>query len=324
MDDKFADRMAELGDISSGMLTSRWEVVVGIANVASAHQKARLVLMACRDVLDRDADEWFWRPFRDQDDTFRVDDAVETHARLAEAVTGRLIGLGDDLTPMLVQLAVLAGHSPVHDELIAKSEAALEESSAEIPEFEPPKSYWSKANQDELRADGGVDQATLSTTVDRVATACQSAIAGLSKQVTALTEWATGAEQRFNDEQQMVQWLLGGVRADGKPWSGLSPATIAIDAARELSRYVLGAPQPRHEAILAQVLSVSGVADAAVDPQSDDRISQFEARTDAALAALTPITSALGAGTPTDKESTYQLARRVLWEVTTVSVWDAG
>ena len=45
MDDKFADRMAELGDISGGMLTSRWEAVVGIANVASAHQKARLVLM---------------------------------------------------------------------------------------------------------------------------------------------------------------------------------------------------------------------------------------------------------------------------------------
>ena len=110
---------------------------------------------------------------------------------------------------------------------------------------------------------------------------------------------------------------------DGKPWSSLPPATLVVEAAWELSRYVLGAPQPRHEAILAQVLTVSGVEDEEVDPAMADHTSQFEAIRDSALAALTPITSSLGAGTPTEKESAYQLARRALWEITAAGRWDA-
>ena len=125
MDDRFADWMAELGEISSEMLASRWATIVEVADAAGAHEKARLVLLTCRDVLDREADEWFWKPFRAKDDTFRLVDAVETHARLAEAATSYLIRAGDPLTPMLVQLALLSGRSPIHVDLIAESEAAI-------------------------------------------------------------------------------------------------------------------------------------------------------------------------------------------------------
>src|ERR1700723_1553032 len=113
MDPKFTDRMAEVGDFTSEVLTSRWDTVVSIATGAGPHERARLVLLSCREPLDRAGDEWFWKPFWEADNTFRVDDAIETHSRLAEAASPHLTSTGDQLTPMMVKLALLSGRAPV-------------------------------------------------------------------------------------------------------------------------------------------------------------------------------------------------------------------
>ena len=261
MDPKFADRMAELGEISAEALTARWNAVLSIASAAGPHAKARLVLLACRDKLDRDADEWFWMPFRSGEETFRVDDAVETHARLAEAAARRIISEGDELTPMLVRLAVLSGRTPVNSDLTTDAVSALKETLTGVPTIAPPRPYWTTANQAELKVEGGPSLATLAGAVDRVALNSQAGILELGKQVLALAEWAAHADRRSGAEQTMIQWLLGGVRADGTAWADLPPFVVSVDAAAELSAYLTGPPQPRHEAIVAQVLAVSGVPD---------------------------------------------------------------
>ena len=323
MDPKFPDRMAELGDVSSETLNARWNAVVSITSAAVPHVKGRLVLLACREHLDRDADEWFLKPFREAEDNFRVDDAAELHSRLAEAAARHLISQGDELTPMLVRLAVLSGRTLVSGDLAEDAASALHETLTEVLEFVPSRAFWTKANQDEIKVEGGANPVILSNSVDRVAVNSQNGIAELGKQVAALTEWAAEAERRFGAEQQMIQWLLGGVRDDGTAWTKLSPSAIAVDAAVELSAYVFGPPQPRHEAILAQVLSVSGVDEKHIKPKADDIEARFNAIDDKALAELAPITHALATGGEPARQSPYDIARRVLWETSTTKIWAA-
>lgn len=322
MDSRFADRMGELGEISSELLNARWTTVVLIAGSAGSHEKARLALLACREVLDRSTDAWFWKPFRESEPTFRVDDAIELHSRLADACARHLIDEGDQLMAMLVQLAVLSGRTPVVPDLLIAAKGASEEASVAVPEYVEPRPVWAKSDQTALTAEGGTDLATLSAILDRVQVNSHNAILGLGEQLAAILEWGSDAERRFGIEQKMVQWLLAGARADGTPWTGLPVGAIAVDAAAELAEYIRGAPQQRHEAILAQVLSVAGVEDEDIDFVTNEVVSSFNRADDLALTDLTPITSALADTTPLGNGSPYKVANRLLWEIAATNVWN--
>jgi hypothetical protein len=322
MDPRFADRMNELSEISPELLAQRWAAVVQIVAAAGPHEKARLVLLACRDVLDRDSDRWFWEPFRTFEMTFPVENGVELHSRLADACARELIAKGSHLTAMLVVLARNCGRTPVSADLIGASIERLHEAPVTVQSFSAPPLFWTKQLQDAFKAAEGVDQAAIVATVDGIATNSQAAVTALINQVKALTTWATHVDRGFRAEQRLVQWLLAGARKDGVAWSTLSPGAIAIDATAELAELVSGAPQARHEAMLSQVLAVSDVGTQEISATVLDALTKFELPDDGALAALSPIIHLVASGKGLPKQSPYELARRVLWEIKAIDGWN--
>jgi hypothetical protein len=320
MDDRFPDLMSELGDIGPNMLKARWRAVVGVAAAAGDHEKCRLVSMACGDQVSRQSDEWFWKPFRAGEKTFRVD-AVELHSRLAVACLRRLIGEEDDLAPMLVNLAVLSGLTPIKADLATEALGALQETAVEPPDFDSQVNFYTGDQQEKLKADGGADTATLSLLLNKIAYDAQQAVAGIADAARRLSEWARDAEVRFETGQQMMQWLLGGIRSDGRSWSDLTPGATVVDASCELADFVLAAPQPRHEAVLNQVLSVAGLTDSSTKIKPDEAVEAFDLIDDDALRQLCPISAALVDGEDLPKVSPYDLARRLLWERAVIARW---
>ena len=321
MDATFADRMADLGEIDSETLNGRWAAVVSVAGAASASDKARLVLIACREPVDRGVDEWFWMPFRAADDTFRVDDAVELHARLADAAVRYLLEQGDRLVPLLVRLSALAGFAPVNAAMPAAADAALHETPRRIEPAVASKTYWTKSDQDKTKVDGGLDLVTLGAALDSVAINSQNAIAGLWQAMSAVTSWASDAERRFSNEHGLVQWLLGGVRRDGVAWNQLSACVAAIDAGLEIATFVGDAPQQRHEAVLGQVLATSGVPDSPTTWVTDGLLAAAAGFGEPALARLSPIAAALAGGFSLEELRPYEIARRAMWESVAARRW---
>ena len=127
-------------------------------------------------------------------------------------------------------------------------------------------------------------------------------------------------DRRFSNEQRLIHWLLNGTRQDGTPWTSLSAGAVAVDAAAELAKFVLGPPQPRHEASLAQVLLVAGASDSPITAAASNIATQFEAPTDLALAELTPIAAALAHSTALPELKPSEIALRLLWEITTLDL----
>jgi hypothetical protein len=231
MDPKFADRMSDLSEISDETLEQRWSTLTTIVGAATKHHQARLVMIACGEPLDRDSDTWFWEPFRENEKTIPVDDGAALFTRFAECAVRYLIEVEEnDLPAMLLRLAVNTGRKPFHQDLVDAGVARLEETDVTIPKFSAPATFWTKSMQTELTnnpADPGITSGNLSS----FATNGQIAMTAVAKQVIALTNWAADAERRFSREQQLIRWLLNGVREDGKAWPSLSPGAVAIDAA---------------------------------------------------------------------------------------------
>lgn len=317
MDDRFADRMAELSEISDALLEQRWSTVEQIAADIDEDTKVRLVLIACGVALDRDADEWFWRPFRENEPTFRIDDGTELHIRLAEAATRYLIVDHQDfVTAMLVRLAMNAGHDPRTQDLVEVAAARLLETEVAIPKVAQTKAFFTEETKQTLQA-SPADAANL----EAIVSGAQAAVVALTRQANALARWATFANARYTSDQRLIEWLLNGVRSDGTAWSALSAGAAAVDAARELADLIVSAPQPRHEAILQQVLAVAGHDDVAIKRAAKD-IQPFSDPPPAALQPIAPILDALAAGGSIPKRKPTELAIRTLWEARAVTTWN--
>jgi hypothetical protein len=321
MDAKFADRMNELAEISTELLEQRWSTVVTVANSTADDTKVRLVLIACGEKVDRDTDEWFWRPFREVEPTFPVDNGKALHSRLAEATARYLINAEQDsITAMLVRLAVNVGHTPQSQDLIDDAVKHLAEVDEELPVYAAPGTIWNEKIQTSLQ-EAPNDPATLQTNLIALGSATQAAVTALAKQTSGLVQWARYADRRFKADQGLIQWLLRGARSDGKPWSGLSAGAVAVDAAVETAEYVVGAPQSRHEGLLLQVLAVAGKGDTAIKSAVKDHAVTVSAPPEG-LAVLTPITAALAAGKAIPKRKPSELAIRMLWETRTIEAWN--
>jgi hypothetical protein len=322
MDQKFADRMSDLADLTDEVLEQRWATLTQVANTADQHRQARFVLIACGSGLDRDADEWFWKPFREHERTLPVADGAELFTRFAECAARYLIEEERWLIPaLLVRLAWNAGMQPFHQDLVDASVELLKEERLLLPEFSLPGAWVPSVSK--AIEENPADPTTIGQQLTLASTAAQKAVTLLAKQVVAIGEWAQASHKRSRNEHGVVQWLLNGVReADRVRWSELPTDVVAVDAAVELAGFVEEAPQPRHEATLNQVLTVakktgpvSGVIDGLTHPPA--------APSDEVLFDLMPLTRAIASGTPLNEIQSTDLAVRILWEVITARVWDA-
>ena len=324
MDPKFADRMSDLSAITDEILEQRWTTLMGIAKAATKHNQARLVLIACGAGLNREGDSWLWEPFREHEKTLPVDDGAELFTRLAECATRYLISDGGHVLPaMLLRLACNTGCQPFSQDLVDASVARLKESSVALPRFSVPAPFWTTEISKPLQ-EGAADPSIVATQVGALASATQTTLTVVATQVAAVTDWAAEVDRRLSKEQRLIQWLLNGTREDGTPWTSLSTGAIAVDAAAELAKFVVGPPQPRHEASLAQVLLVAGASDSPIAVAATDIATQFEAPKDLALAQLTPIATALANSTALPELKPSKIGLRLLWEITTVDLWDAS
>ena len=152
MDPKFADRMSDLSAITDDILEERWTTLTEIANAATQHNQARLVLIACGAGLSREGDSWFWQPFREHEKTLPVDDGAELFTRFAECATRDLISDGQHVLPaMLLRLACNAGLKPFSQDLVDTSVARLRESSVALPRFLAPARVLDHGDQEAPR-----------------------------------------------------------------------------------------------------------------------------------------------------------------------------
>jgi hypothetical protein len=316
MDDKFADRMQELGDLSEEVLDRRWANVVAITNDANALTKVRLVLIACGTKVDREADEWFWQPFREDEPNFKIEGGGELHIRLAHAAARHLVrDESDDQTATAVRLVCNTGLRPQHQDLIDEAIECLEANDAAVPVAKKAQVFWTPATKEALAANPG-DAANL----EAIHSGAQTAVNALAQQVNSLIRWARDADARFTSDQRLIEWLLLGCRADGTAWSALNAGEAAVDAGRELAAHLAEAPQPRHERMLLQVLAVAGHPDTAIKGGVKIR-SGGEVPPDA-LAEVTPILGAVAANKAIPKLTPSDLAIRTLWEAWAAAIWN--
>lgn len=323
MDPKFADRMNDLSEITDEVLDRRWDTLVEVVDAADQHQQARMVLIACGAALERDEDAWLWEPFREHEKRIPVDEGGELFRRLAECGARYMIDEKNLVLPaMCVRLAGLAGFSPFHQDLVDAAVDRLKERPSTFPPVTAPAAFWSATNAkaiEESPADPGV----IGQQLNAMAGAAQKAMTALARQVGSLSAHAALVEHRLVQEQSLVQWLLNGVRSDGRSWSELDPSAVAVGAAAELSRYVIEAPQERHEATLAQVLQVADKDGDLASGVVDDLASTFAVPDGQWFAALVPLSVALAAKEPLPEMPVAVLATRVLWETATIRCWEA-
>lgn len=316
MDVKFADRMQVLADLPADVLQQRWETVVAVANSTDAVTKVRLVLIACGTQIDRDADEWFWKPFREHEPNFKIENAAALHTPLAHAAARYLVTEeADEKTAIAVRLACNAGHKPEHQDLVDESIERLEVRDATVPDSKRPNPFWTTETKTAFEA-SPTDPANLQA----LHTGAQSAVTALYQQLHRLTAWATSANARFTSDQRLIEWLLNGARADGTAWSALPPGVAAVDAARELAALLVDPPQPRHEAVLLQVLAVAGHEDVAI--KGSAKVPAVGDRPPVALASLSPILAASADGKAIPKKKPSELAVRTLWEARAAAIWN--
>jgi hypothetical protein len=316
MDEKFADRLQELGDLSQEVLDQRWVTVVNVANGADELTKVRLVLIACGSEVDRDADEWFWQPFREHEHTFKIEDGGELHTRLAHAAARYLVrDESDDWTAIAVRLAYNAGYKPQHQDLIDEAVECLRAQDASVPGAKKAHGFWTTAAKEALAANPG-DVANL----EALHSGAQTAVNALAQQINLLIRWAEAADARFTSDQRLIEWLLLGCRADGTAWSMLRPSEAAVDAARELAGHLAEVPQPRHEAMVLQVLAAAGHPDTVI--KGSLKVPSGGAVPPVALAEVTPILGAVASNKAIPKRTPSELAVRTLWEERAVAIWN--
>lgn len=315
MDDKFADRMQELADLTPEVLEQRWEIVVEVANNTDDVTKVRLVLIACGAKVDRETDEWFWQPFREHEQNFKIENGAALHTPLAHAAARYLVkDESSELTAIAVRLAYNAGQKPKHQDLIDESVHCLLAKALPVPAPRKFNAFWTTTRKETL-ATNPADPANL----EALHSETQAVVAALAQQVNALSQWAQAADARHTSDQRLIQWLLNGARADGTSWSALPPGIAAVDAARELAQVLAEPPQVRHEAMLLQVLAAAGHADTPITG-SLKVPSGGDAPPDALL-PVTPILDAVATNKAIPKRKPSKLAVRTLWEERAAAIW---
>jgi hypothetical protein len=323
MDPRFADRMSDLAQLTDDVLDQRWATLVSVADEADRHQQARIVLLACGAELERTQDSWLWEPFREHEKTIPVDDGGELFTRIAECATRHMIEENRwQLPAMCVRLADMAGMSPFHQDLVDAAHRLLLDSPLVPPSGNPPAAFWTTKISKALDERPN-EPVVLQEQLVAVAAGAQRATSALATQIADVAKFAGEVSHRFNLEQQLIQWLIHGSRTDGTPWTELDASTVAVDAAVELSQFVFDSPQPRHELALAQALAVAGKTTTVSQGVVDDLEASLSVPDDTAIAALVPLTVAIGSGMPLPEAAPTDLAVRMLWETTTLRTWNS-
>lgn len=329
-DDHFPDLLREVGEVTAETVQAFGSVVDELAENVSRPQTARLVEIAHGHLIDRDDDDWFWRPFRDVDGSFPATDAVPLHGRLADACLRNRLDDGATVDAMLIRLADLTGWEPITNLLqpaarrVLVSEVAL----ADPPTMPQRRAVWGRSEQKKLTdktAEVTFDVTSLTTLAEIIGASVDTSVNAVWTWVEQLVEWSSDAHRLLDRELAVSAWLIAGVRSDGTAWTELDAATVAVDAAFELAS-LLGAapPEARHEQMLRLVLRAADAADSLLDDAKPTCLATVEA-TPAPLRQLTPLRASLAeadgafAGLPAPVA-----AVRLLWESTTTAAWETG
>jgi hypothetical protein len=298
MDEDFADVMYALGTVEGDLVKRRWAVVARHAANLTTEKVPRLVQIAHEVPGDREADRWFWGPFKDDDETFLVADAHRLHAVLAGYCLRVRIRSGrHPIDAHLTRLAGLHGLKTPLEGLQELAHRTLMRSGI------TPPGPWTAMTV----SDGGDPAQSVDVRLQALMESATSAVTALAAQIDALSAWAQDAERRFDREYEVIQWLLAGRRSDGKQWEDLDPGAVVIDAANELAEILAGPPQPQHENILGQILRLANVpASGSLDLSLALTSEVIVANRD--LAGLLPLTSSHGS---TDTDS-YSVSLRAL------------
>jgi len=331
-DDHFPDLVREAGETDAAKLEALWSVVKSMAKTATSEQVVRLVDLAHGAEIDRDRDEWFWRPFREVDGSFPASAAVPLHSRLADSCVRTRIDNGSHLDPVVVRLAELSGREPVTELLQPLAKDALGDLCEPAPRPVTPKlrAVWTDADQTKFAAaldeeSTVIDPDELGKLAQGIAGNADQALAAVLRHADAVLSWSDKAYDTLRREQAITQWLVAGVRADGTPWGNLSPGVIAVDAAAELANLLdVIPPEPRHENLLLLVLRAADVPlDKPVGAVADANMRVSGASMPEALRVFTPIRVAVAQGSALEAPA-REVALRVLWETVSTTLWDSA
>lgn len=323
MDAAFLDLMRQVGEPTEDQLSQRWVAVESIAKGASTSQAAKLVRFAHREPISRAEDEWFWGPFRADDSLFPIDDAVELHARLADACVRWRISAHVGNDAHLVRLANLAGLEPVNSVTLDVARDAL----IEVPPAAP--AMPSTAAFDDAKAasslEPGVDSATIVASVKAGTAPLIRGMASLSTALTSVVRWSERCMNLLHREQTITHWLIEGARADGTPWTDLPPDVMAVDSGAEMAALLRTAPQAAHERVLSHVVALAGAVDPIL-PSASPATASEAIDIDTDLLPLVPVHSALErkALDSVGNIAPRLLAVRVMWERTALLTWPTG
>ncbi len=308
MDEDFSDHMYALGDVDSERVTGRWGILDSQVAATAVENLPRLVQIAHGVRGDRDADRWFWGPFKDADSTFKVVDAARLHATLAAFwLRARIRRGGQSLDAHLVKLAALQGlETPLEGLHDLASHSLLRRPTS------PPTAAGALKVWDGPDAEQDTDQR-----LNTLATGTEAVVSELATRIEQLGIWARDAELRFDREHRVIEWLLAGQRADGQQWEDLDAGAVILDAANELAAIVGGPPQPQHENILGQILKLAEVS---VDGSGIDlapATTPTAVVTYVGLADLVPLSVTRNSV----NAPSFDIARRAMWERAALDLW---
>lgn len=326
-DDHFPDVMREVGVDDPATVQAYLTAVETLAVGASRPQSARLVHIAHGNRPQRDSDEWFWRPFREANPAFLVDDAVPLHSRLADACVRGRLAAGSRLDAMMVRLAANDSWVPATDLLRPAGQAVL---SAAAAQAQPPppsvaRKLWGPSQQEKLAALTTIDPQALTVLAETLTSATEQALGAMRSTVNATIQWATTIQNRLRRDQSITEWLIAGVRADGVRWDELEAVTVAVDAGAELAnRLDRSPPEAWHEQLLTLVLRAAAGEAASRGVSASESTSATRAPIDPVLAPFTPLHRRLTEGGDMSTIPAETVAVRFLWEAATVAAWAAS
>ncbi len=335
--DSFPDLMREAGITDGALMQEYSDAVEALAGQDQPAQTLRLVELAHEKPLRGESDEWFWRRFREADGAFPLAEAIPLHSRLAASVLQISLQGSSALPGLLVCLAALEGWQPQTPLLQQAAEDALARHSAlpPLPTAKKSRKVWSKSVDEAVfgkpetgeeapaaaPGDMEVDSQMLRALGTTFGESIDSAVVSVVNQVDRVAQWAAVTQAQLSREQSVMRWLIAGQRSDGTRWSDLSPSTVAVDGAAELTA-TLGyrAPTASHEALVALVLRASGA-----DPDEQiDATPQFTSELPEVppdLAELARVHANLSEEADLGEVSVGDASRRILWEAAALAAW---
>lgn len=312
-DDHLPDLLREVGETEPAAMTAIADIVSDLAQSADRDQVARLVDIAHGGAVDREHDDWFWRPFRTADQNFPVTDAAPLHGVLADSCLRHRIDNEALLDALIVHLAELAGRTPRTELLHPAAADALAKARlpADPPAMAKPRTGWSERDGSKLEEVAApIDAAALSSLATTLGSNIDAAVGSVRRSLESVIEWSAATVERVSRDQMAMQWAVAGVNADGVPWDELGTGA-AVTAAHELGD-LLGSFPPRadHEQLLFLVLRAAGID---LDQPAEHPTTPYASDTPEALRVFM-----LPAGTTLPPR---EAAMRVLWETVVLAEW---